>query len=605
MNLLIVMSMLGGLVLFLYGINALGDGLKRLSGNRMEAILGQLTSNKWKACLLGLLVTAVIQSSGATTVMVVGFVNSELMNLSQAVGVILGANVGTTVTAWILSLTGIKSSNIFMAMLKPENFSPVVGIIGLAMTMAGKREKQKQIGSILTAFAVLMIGMDLMSSSAEPLTTNPAFISVLTIFANPVFGFIAGLVVTVILQSSSASVGILQAISMGGTLTWSTALPILMGENVGSAITGILASIGASRNARRTSLMQLLFCLLKTLLFMVVFYIIHAIVHFVFMDTAATPFTIALFHTAFNVIAVMVTLPVSDLLVRMVEKILPVTETEKEKSEQKAQLRLLDARFAVSPVYALTQAKKAAGSMAEFTREALNTALELLDVYDDARADRVADLESIVDQYDDTLNSYLVKISGLKYSRDDSHTLSDIMHCIGDFERIADHAFNIMQAAREIHDNSLEFGGKTKEEMQVFGKAVGDITDQAVTVFLTSNYGAAKMIEPLEEVIDAINVEAKRRHVKRLRKGKCSVELGFVLADISTDFERIADHCSNIALCLMQVEEDEFDTHGYLERYWNNDNPAFHELVEHYTDKYALPRTKKDRLTGLQTADEE
>ena len=597
MSLLVAMSMLGGLVLFLYGINALGDGLKRLSGNKMEAILGQLTSNKWKACLLGLIVTAVIQSSGATTVMVVGFVNSELMNLSQAVGVILGANVGTTVTSWILSLTGIRSSNIFLAMLKPENFSPVVGIIGLAMTMAGKKEKHKQIGSILTAFAVLMIGMDLMSSSAKPLTSNPAFISILTIFANPVFGFVAGLIVTVILQSSSASVGILQAISMGGSLTWSSALPILMGENVGSAITGILASIGASRNARRTSLMQLLFCLLKTLLFMAVFYAVHAVVHFAFMDTKATPFTIALFHTAFNVIAVLATLPVSDLLVRLVEKVLPVTEAEKEKSDQKAQLKLLDARFAVSPAYALTQARQAAESMANYTRDALFTAAELLDVYDDEKAKRVSDLESIVDEYDDTLNSYLVKISGLNYSRDDSHTLSDIMHCIGDFERIADHAYNIMQAAQEIRDKDLDFSGKTKEEMQIFAAAVKDITDQAVTVFNTSNFGAAKMIEPLEEVIDAINVEAKKRHIKRLRKGKWPVELGFVLADMGTDFERIADHCSNIALCLMQVEEDGYDTHGYLERFWNNENPAFQELMLHYTDKYALPRGKKGSVS--------
>ena len=607
MNLFVVMSMLGGLVLFLYGINALGDGLKRLSGNKMEAILGQLTSNKWKACLLGLIVTAVIQSSGATTVMVVGFVNSELMSLSQAVGVILGANVGTTVTSWILSLTGITSDNIFLAMLKPENFSPVVGVIGLAMTMACKKERQKQVGAILTSFAVLMIGMDLMSSSAEPLTQNPSFTGILTLFANPVFGFAAGLLITVILQSSSASVGILQAVSMGGTLLWSSALPILMGENVGSAVTGILSSIGASRNARRTSMMQLLFCLLKSLVFMAVFYIVNAVVHFPFMGPRATPFTIALFHTVFNVAAVLIMMPVSDLLVKLAEKIIPVTEAEQEKSSRKAQLKLLDVKYAVSPSFALAQAKDAANTMAAYTREALYDAVDLFTEYNDEKAARVSDLESLVDEYDDTLNSYLVRIGGMNYTRDDSHTLSDIMHCIGDFERIADHAFNLMQSAQEIRDNNLEFSGKTREEMIVFGNAVKDVTNQAITVFMTNNYGDAKMIEPLEEVIDVMNAELKRRHVKRLRKGKYPVEMGFVLEDMSTDFERIADHCSNIALCLMQVNEDGFEAHEYLELYWNTENPTFRDLMERYTDKYMLPRTKKEEreLQGQLAAEEE
>ena len=596
MHYLTVLSMIGGLVLFLYGIQTLGDSLKRLSGSKMEAVLAGLTSSKWKACLLGIAVTAAIQSSGATTVMVVGFVGSELMSLSQGVGIILGANVGTTITAWILSLAGVSGDSVLLQLMKPENFSPIIGLIGIMMNMMGKKDKHREIGAILTSFAVLMIGMDLMSSSAAPLASDPAFTGLLTVFANPILGVAAGLIVTVVLQSSSASVGILQAVSMSGTLAWSSALPILMGENIGSAVTGVLSSIGASRAGRRAARIQLIFCVMKAAVFMLVFYILNAIFNFAFMDKAATPFTIALFHTIFNVVAVAAAMPLSDLLVRAAERTIPITAEEMERSETRKELRLLDTRFAVSPAFALGQARRAACAMAARSQEAVAAAASLIGNYDPQTAERVNALEMIVDEYEDALGTYLVKIAGMNYTRNDSHILTTLMHCVGDFERITDHALNVMQKARQMSEDDLTFSDKAKEELAVIESAVNEIVDLSVRSFTDMDLALARTVEPLEQVIDALNAEIGRRHIRRLRKGKCTIEAGLALADITTDIERIADHCSNIAVCLLQVSEDGYDTHQYLERVWNSDQPAFRELEQGYAAKFVLPRRKKDDL---------
>ncbi|MDO4283740.1 MAG: Na/Pi cotransporter family protein [Eubacteriales bacterium] len=601
MDLFGILAMVGGLALFLYGMQVMGDGLKKTSGGRLETILETLTSNRWKGALLGCAVTAVIQSSSATTVMVVGLVNSGIMKLSQAVGVILGANVGTTVTSWLLSLTGIESENWVIQLFKPSSFSPVIGIIGIGMLMMAKSEKKRDIGTIMVGFAVLMYGMEAMSAAVEPLAGNEKFTSILTMFSHPILGMLAGLVLTAIIQSSSASIGILQAISMSGTLTIGTAIPILMGENIGTAVTAILSSIGASKNARRAALMHLYFCIIKTTFFMVLFYAVNAIVHFPFMTQIATPFIIAIIHSVFNVAAVMIMLPVSDVLVKLALRTLPVTPDETEGTDEEKPLQILDPRFLSSPSFALEQCKTAAGDMAQYAKESLYIAMDLVLDYVPEKAKRVDKLERLVDMYEDQLGSYLVKLSGRTLSNKDSHTLSTLLHCISDFERISDHALNIMQSAEELANKPQQFSAKAREELVVFSAAVKNIMNTAVLVFQNDDLELAQTVEPLEEVIDGLNMEIKRRHIRRLRKGKCTIELGFTFSDITTSYERVADHCSNIAVCLLQVNEDGFDTHEYLERVRDIDNPAFQAQVARFEKKYALPKMKKEDVEALPT----
>lgn len=584
-----ILAIIGGLVLFLYGITTLGEGLKKVSGGKMEDILQTLTSNKWKGALLGMLVTAVIQSSGATIVMVVGFVNSEIMSLNQAVGVILGANIGTTITAWLLSLTGIQSDNIFLSLLKPANFSPIIGLIGIFMMMFCKKQKQKDVGGILTSFGVLLLGMTAMSEGAAPLADNPEFVGLLTAFSNPILGLLVGLVVTVILQSSSASIGILQSLSLTGVLPMGSAIPVIMGENIGSAITGIIGAIGATRNAIRASLLQLFYCLIKTGVFMVVFYSLNAIIHFPIMQETANPVMIAVFHSVFNIIAVLLMLPASEFLVRLVEKALPVTDKERAVSERKRELQMLDPRFITSTSYAIEQCEKATFRMADYTKEALSTAMGLVLNFNEEGAAKVDQLERTVDDYEDQLNSYLSSISGKTFTAKDSHMFTLLMHCIGDFERISDHALNVMQKAREMDEKGERFSPRAQEELQIFEAALNDIMERTVRAFCEDNTQIAATVEPLEEVIDGLNMEIKRRHVKRLRKGKCTVETGMALEDIITDYERIADHCNNVAVHLSQRTEDGFDTHEYLEHLENNARQDFRTHVSLFEAKYRLP----------------
>jgi phosphate:Na+ symporter len=586
------LSIVAGLVLFLYGIQTLGDGLKKVSGGKMEQILQSLTSNKWKGALLGMLVTAVIQSSGATIVMVVGFVNSEIMSLRQAVGVILGANIGTTITAWLLSLTGIQSNNIVLAMFKPANFSPIVGIIGVFMMMMAKKQRQKDIGGIMTSFAVLMIGMDAMSSGAAPLANDPKFTGILTAFSNPILGLLAGLVITVILQSSSASIGILQSISLTGVLKMGSAIPVIMGENIGSAITGIMGAIGASKNARRAALTQLVYCIMKTSVFMIGFYTLNAIFHFPIMEQTASPVAVALFHSIFNIAAVVIMLPISDLLVNIVERLVPVTDDEKAESESRKELKMLDTKFITSPVFALDQCKKATDKMAAYTQVALHTAIDLVLEYSDEGAGKVDKLEKTVDDYEDTLNSYLVTMTNMNFSPKDSHMFTLVMHVIGDFERMTDHALNIMQSAREMHEKGQEFSPKAQEELRIFHAALEDIVDRAITAFQDVDLRLASTVEPLEDVIDGLNMEVKRRHVRRLRKGKCTIELGIALEDITTDYERIADHCNNIAVYLSQMNETGFEKHDYIEHLADAAKADFLRQAEDFETKYQLPDQK-------------
>ncbi len=585
------LTMIGGLALFLYGMSMLGDGLSKASGGRLERILEKLTDNPLKAVALGAGVTAVIQSSSATTVMVVGFVNSGIMKLEQAVGIIMGANIGTTITSWILSLSGIESSNILVQLVKPSSFTPILAIVGVVILMISDKDKHRNVAVIMLGFAILIFGMETMSSAVEPLADVPEFTSILTRFSHPLLGMLAGTVLTAIIQSSSASVGILQALCVTGAVGYSAALPIIMGQNIGTCVTALLSSVGASRNAKRTALIHLYFNLIGTVIFMTGFYIINAVRPFAFLDEAATPMGIAVIHSTFNIIATIILLPFSRLLVKLATATLKDTEATTEVSDDCRILSLLDPRFLDTPSYAVEQSRTVAISMANMAKDAMDLAMELLNMseYSEEKEKRVAELEKTVDNFEDQLGTYLVKLSSRHLSDKDSHTLSVILHSISDFERISDHARNLMEAAKEMHEKGLEFSEKAQKELEVFMKAVHDILQITVTSFANEDLQLAVQVEPLEEVIDALNMEVKQRHIKRLRKGKCTIELGFILTDIITGFERVSDHCSNVAVCLLEVNEDEFDTHAYLDHLKKETNMDFKGKVMAYRERYTLP----------------
>ena len=590
MDIFSLLTMIGGLALFLYGMEVLGDGLKKASGGKLEHILEKLTSNKLMAVLLGAGVTAVIQSSSATTVMVVGFVNSGIMKLSQAVGVILGANVGTTVTAWILSLTDVGGTSLILKLLKPTSFSPILAIIGVALLSMGNKEKHKNIGTILIGFAVLMFGMDTMSTAVEPLSEMPEFSHILLMFSNPVLGMLVGLVLTAIIQSSSASIGILQALCATGVVSYATAIPIIMGQNVGTCVTAMLSSAGAGKNAKRAALVHLYYNIIKTVAFMAIFYAVNALVHFAFLSEAASALGIAVIHTAFNVVAVVIMFPISSVLEKLAYLTIPETEEEKQESiHDKKEIQLLDPRFLNTPGFALEQCKNVAVDMAEYSKEALFLAIQMIDNYDRQAAEKVIELENVVDHYEDEIGTYLVKLSSRHLTEKDSQQLSVLLHSIGDFERISDHAINIMESAREMHERELSFSKKAQEELAIYTGAIKDIVNTSVLVFQEEDLKLAAMIEPLEEVIDYLSVEVKKRHMKRLRKGKCTIEMGFILSDITTNYERVSDHCSNIALSLLQLNEENFDTHEYQETISSKDNVAFTSEVKHLKERYQLP----------------
>ena len=588
MDLFSILTLIGGLALFLYGMNAMGDGLAKVSGGKLEKILENLTSNPIKAVLLGAGVTAVIQSSSATTVMVVGFVNSGIMKLSQAVGVIMGANIGTTITSWILSLTGIQSDNFIIQMFKPTSFSPVLAIVGVIFILFINDSKKKDIGSIFIGFAILMYGMDMMSSAVKPLAEVPEFTNLLLKFSNPLLGVVAGALLTAVIQSSSASVGILQALCLTGAVPFSAAIPIIMGQNIGTCITAILSAIGAKKNAKRAAAVHLYFNLIGTVIFMTVFYLINAVVGFSFFHQAATPAGIAVIHSVFNVTATIILLPFAKGL----EKLACLTIRDKKEdvvvSAEDREFMILEPRFLEKPAFAVEQSRNAARKMAEESHNALFTALSLVDKYSEEGVERVENMEAKVDRYEDELGTYLVKLSHKDISEADSHSLSIMLHCIGDFERISDHAVNIMESAQELYEKGLKFSENAKKDLEVLGQAVEDIVNTAYEVFDKQDMKLAEKIEPLEEVIDELSKEVKRRHVQRLRNGECTIEMGFILSDITTCLERVADHCSNIGVCVTQVSEDLYDTHSHLNTVKTHPDEAFYHELEDARIKYQL-----------------
>ena len=588
----LVAGVVGGLAMFLYGMNIMSGGLTKMAGGKLESVLASVTKHPFIAYLFGVGVTALVQSSSASTVMVVGLVNSGIMTLKQAVSVILGANLGTTFTAWLLSLNAISSDNFVINLLKPASFTPFLALVGIGFYMFSKDEKKKNIGTILLGFSVLMFGMSSMSSAVSPLKEVDSFKAFLTTFSNPIIGFIVGIAFTMIIQSSAGTIGVLQALSLSVKVKYSMAIPVVIGAEVGTCITAILSSLGANKNGKRTALMHLYFNIIKAVSFMIIFYTLNAIIHFEFMNDKIGMVGIAGIHTLVNLVATPLMLPFAEVLVRLALKTIPIDDKEKKEQEEQEGIRTLDPRFLSNPPFALEQARLAAITMANMSKESLDKAIGLITEYDETIAGEVDYLERKIDQYEDQLGTYLMKINAHHLSVTDSHTLSLLLHCITDYERISDHALNIMQKAKGMSENQRTFSPKAQSEMDIFASAVKEIMDLAIKSFENQDVTLAKTIEPLEETIDGINMEVKRRHIRRLRKGKCTIEQGFDLSDIGTDYERIADHCSNIAVGIIEVNDDMYEAHEYIETLKAEKSENFEQAVDYYERKYKLPAVK-------------
>lgn len=584
-----LLTMVGGLALFLYGMHLLSEGLEKLSGGRLERVLENLTNNRLKAVLLGAGVTAVIQSSSATTVMVVGFVNSGIMKLSQAIGIIMGANVGTTITSWLLSLTGIESDNFLLQLVKPTSFSPVLAAVGVVFILFLKSGRKRDLGSILVGFAILMMGMDTMSSAVKPLSQVPQFTGLFTMFTNPVLGLIVGALLTAVIQSSSASVGILQALCATGSINYAAAVPIILGQNIGTCATAMMSGVGASKNARRASIVHLLFNVIGTAIFMAAFYALNAIVDFAFLDKAADSAGIALVHTGFNVLATLVLLPFANLLEKLSLLLIKPDEEEERQARENELFAKMDERFLNTPSFALEQAYSYVLKMAALTKDALNGATDNLFAYDKKCVRDVEQIESLVDRYEDEISGYLVKLSSRNLSEPDSRKLNMLLHSVGDLERISDHAVNLVDCAKTMNKKEQSFSEKATEELMIFSQAVRDIVGASVHVLETQDEEAARSIEPFEEAIDILQKEMKKRHIKRLRKGKCTAEMGFVLSDITNNYERIADHCSNLAINVMQLREDDTHAHEYVDSLEKGEGSAFDRVCHEHLMRYELP----------------
>lgn len=581
-----ILTLIGGLAMFLYGMSVMGSGLEKMSGGKLERILENLTSNPVKAVLLGAGVTAVIQSSSATTVMVVGFVNSGIMKLSQAIGIIMGANVGTTFTSWLLSLTGIESSNFFLQMLKPSSFSPILAMIGIILLMSGKSDRKKDIGEILLGFSVLMYGMQAMSGAVEPLADVPEFTNLLTMFSNPVFGVIAGALLTAVIQSSSASVGILQALSVTGAFTYGSVIPIIMGQNIGTCVTAMLSALGANKGAKRTAFVHLYFNLIGTILFLLVFYAGNMIFRFQFTNDTVGIAGIALVHTIFNIFTTVVLLPFTKGLEKLAYLTIPKTEDEKKVREDV--FSILDERFLSSPAFAIEQCRSLVNQMAEMAKDSFLEAMAALTDYSDKKIADVIEKENLVDTYDDKISAYLTRLSSENLSYHDSLRVTSLLHCLTDFERISDHAINVAENAQQMHKDGVDFSKKGKEEMMIYGRAVSDILDRTTKAFTGNDESLARTVEPLEEVIDGLNKDVKKHHMKRLRKGKCTIELGLVLSDLAMNYERVADHCSNVAVYMMQLKDQQIEEHSFTEQMDAEESAEFTKMLVEFEEKYSL-----------------
>ena len=580
MNIFDVLTLIGGLCLFLFGMSVMGDALERRAGSSLKNILATLTKNKITGFLTGLAVTAVIQSSSATTVMVVGFVNSGIITLRQSIGVIMGANIGTTVTAWILSLGGISSDNLFMQLLKPTSFTPVLALIGTVFFMFGKTSKKKDTGTILLGFATLMFGMDTMSSAVSGLADVPAFQNLFLMFKNPILGVLVGAILTAVIQSSSASVGILQALSATGQVSYGAAVPIIMGQNIGTCITAILSSFGTNKNAKRAAIVHLSFNVIGTLIWVSVFGLVSALLKPAILDLPTSHLGIAVSHSAFNIACTALLLPMSSFLEKLAVRLVPDNDKKEIVTE-------LDERLLATPPVALSRCNSLVCEMAELSVTALKTGLNMLGRYNKEDAEQIRSSEDKADHYEDILGTYLVKLSGHQISDADSIEVSKLLKLIGDFERISDHSVNVLESAEELIEKNISFTDDAKKELDTLCSAVSEILTLSYTAFVKNDLDSAMKVEPLEQVIDGLRTKMRNGHITRLKNGDCTIEAGFIWADLLTNLERTADHCSNIAVCIIDAAQNNMNIHESL-RNMKNDNDYFNEKFAVYSKKYFI-----------------
>lgn len=585
MNIYSILQLCGGLAFFLFGMHVMSGSLEKLAGGNLQKILKEVTSNPIKSLFFGAIVTIAIQSSSALTVMLVGLVNSGIMELAQTVGVIMGSNIGTTLTAWILSLSGIESDNLFISMLKPENFSPVIALIGVIMIMGSKKEKRKDVGIIMAGFAVLMYGMQLMSGAVSPLADMPEFTGLLTTFNNPFLGVLVGAVFTGVIQSSAASVGVLQALAMTGAISYSMAIPIIMGQNIGTCVTALLSSIGVNKNAKRVSIIHISFNLFGTAIGLVVYCIARYAVNLALFNDSITPVMIAVFHSIFNVATTIILLPFSNSLVKIAKKLVTTDNADGQV--------VLDERLLLSPGLAVKECLEKTNEMAELARDSFKNALDLFDNYSDSKFDDIEVMEERLDYLEDQLDTFLIHLSGKDVSEGGNNEISKMLHAINDFERIGDHAINMAKLAKQINDNNLEFSKNARKELTVLNNALREILTLTVEAFSKNDLTEAVKVEPLEQVIDDLTKEIRNHHIERLQKGKCDSRLGVFLTDYITNCERASDHCSNIAVCLIQTHNSSFETHDYLNELKAGQEPAFVGQFTMYQDKYHLDEDYK------------
>lgn len=575
-----LLNLIGGLSLFLFGMNIMGQALERRAGGRLRSVLGKLTTGKLTGLLTGLGITAVIQSSSATTVMVVGFVNSGLMTLKQAINVIMGANIGTTVTAWLLSLAGIDSSNVFISLLKPSSFTPVLALVGIIFYMFCKSSKKKDTGMILLGFATLMFGMEAMSGAVSGLRDVPEFQNLFIMFQNPILGVIAGTLLTAVIQSSSASVGILQALAVTGQVTYGAAIPIIMGQNIGTCVTAMISSVGANKNAKRAAMVHLSFNIIGTVVWLSVYSVIKAAFSPAIINESASLFGIAVAHSVFNFLCTVLMLPLSGFLEKLVIRLVPDSKVPQKQTK-------LDERLMTTPPIALERCREVCCDMARLSVGALKDSVSALTLCNDEIAEQIIKKENKTDEYEDELGSYLVKLSTLQISESDSLQAAKLLKLIGDLERISDHAVNILESAQEMQSKSIKFTSGGKKELDTLCNAVEEICDLALDAFINDSMASAAKIEALEQVIDTLKEELRTRHILRLQLGKCSIEAGFVWSDLLTDLERVSDHCSNIAGCVMEMNTTDMNFHELLRDY-RNDSSDYRRLCREYTKKYAI-----------------
>lgn len=580
------LKMVAGLVFFLFGMNVMSGSLEKMAGGKLERILKKMTANPFVSVFLGAVITIAIQSSSATTVMLVGLVNSGIMQFSSTVCVLYGANIGTTLTAWILSLSGINTNVFWVQLLKPQYLSPVIAIIGIVMLMMSKDDKKKSIGSIFVGFTVLIYGMIMMSDSVSGLANSPVFADLLVKFNNPILGVLIGTVFTGIIQSSAASVGILQALSLTGGITYSMAVPIVLGQNIGTCVTGLLSCIGTNAKAKRVAMVQTLINVIGTLVFLPLYYIASKTFASALTNTAVNPVSIAMIHSIFNILTVSVLLPLTKKVVKLTEFL--VKDNDQQKAGAKKRAFYLDERLLRSPSVAITECDNHTGDMCKLASDTILMSLKLTRAFDQKISAQINENETVLDLYEDELGTYLVKLSAQALSQDDSQQISKMLHTIGDFERLGDHALNLDKTAHEIHDKKIAFSPEAAKELDVLTAAVSEIISMTAKAYIENDLVLASRVEPLEQVIDHLTADIKTNHIARLQSGNCTIELGFVLSDLLTNCERISDHCSNIAVAVIEVRNNTFDTHQYLNgvKYGNSE---FNSIYDEFSDKYVLP----------------